>query len=114
MMQAASDVFLGWTKGPSGHHFYVRQLRDMKGSARVDHFDAPMLSLYGALCAWTLARAHARSSGALRVATYIGDDGQFAEAIAEYATAYALQNERDHEAFLAAVNEGRIFATPGF
>jgi uncharacterized protein (DUF2252 family) len=114
MMQAASDVFLGWTTGPSGHHFYVRQLRDMKGSARVEHFDAPMLSLYGALCAWTLARAHARSSGAVRIANYIGTDGEFAEAIAEDGVAYARQNQIDYERFLEAIAGGRIFATPGY
>ena len=68
LVQAASDLFLGWTQGVQGHHFYVRQLRDMKGSARVDHFGPSDLALYGALCAWTLARGHARSSGAARVA----------------------------------------------
>ena len=114
LMQAASDVFLGWTTGPSGHHFYLRQLRDMKGSARVEHFDAPMLSLYGALCAWTLARAHARSSGAVRIANYIGTDGEFAEAIADYAVAYAHQNQIDYERFIEAIEGGRVFATPGF
>jgi uncharacterized protein (DUF2252 family) len=114
LMQAASDVFLGWTKGPRGHHFYVRQLRDMKGSARVDHFDGPMLALYGALCAWTLARAHARSSGAARIAGYVGTDGGFAEAITEFAMAYAIQNQIDYERFLDAIKGGRIFATPGF
>jgi uncharacterized protein (DUF2252 family) len=114
LMQAASDVFLGWTQGSSGRHFYVRQLRDMKGSARVEHFDAPMLSLYGALCAWTLARAHARSSGAVRIAAYIGDDPTFADAIADYAVAYARQNQIDFERFIEAIAGGRIFATPGY
>lgn len=114
MMQAASDVFLGWTRGPRGHDFYVRQLRDMKGSARVEHFDAPMLTLYGALCAWALARAHARATGAVRIAAYIGDGTTFADAIADFAMAYALQNQIDYERFIEAVAGGRIFATPGY
>jgi uncharacterized protein (DUF2252 family) len=114
LVQAASDVFLGWTIGPQGHHFYVRQLRDMKGSARIDHFDGVGLAAYGALCAWTLARGHARSSGAATIAGYVGKGNAFADAVAEFAMAYAVQNERDYAAFLTAVNEGRIFATPGF
>jgi hypothetical protein len=73
-----------------------------------------MLVLYGALCAWTLARAHARSSGAARVSSYLGTTGEFAEAITDFAVDYAIQNERDYESFLAAVKGGRVFATPGF
>jgi uncharacterized protein (DUF2252 family) len=114
LVQAASDLFLGWTQGKRGHHFYVRQLRDMKGSARVDHFDANGLALYGALCAWTLARGHARSSGAARIAGYIGKGNAFSEATSTFALKYAIQNERDHERFLDAIKGGRIFATPGF
>jgi uncharacterized protein (DUF2252 family) len=114
LMQSASDMFLGWTEGPLGHHFYVRQLRDMKGSARIDHFDSHMLVLYGALCAWALARAHARSSGAVRIASYLGASSEFADAMTDFAVSYAIQNERDYEAFLEAVKGGRIFATPGF
>jgi uncharacterized protein (DUF2252 family) len=114
LVQAASDLFLGWTRGMLGHHFYIRQLRDMKGSARIDHFDASGLTLYGALCAWTLARGHARSSGAARIAGYIGKGNAFSEAVTTFAMTYAIQNERDYERFLDAVKGGRIFATPGF
>lgn len=114
LVQAASDVFLGWTKGPLGHHFYVRQLRDMKGSVRVDHLDGASLALYGALCAWTLARGHARSSGAATIAGYLGKGNAFVDAMTTFAMEYATQNERDYERFLEAIKGGRIFATPGF
>lgn len=114
LMQAASDVFLGWTKGLAGHDFYVRQLRDMKGSVRIDRLDPTTLRMYGALCAWTLARAHARASGPATVAGYLGDDQQLADAVTDFAVAYADQNEQDHEEFVDAVKGGRLFATPGF
>ncbi len=113
LVQAASDVFLGWTETAAGHHFYVRQLRDMKGSARIDRFDATGLAAYGALCAWTLARGHARSSDAATIAGYVGKGNAFVEAIESFSVAYAIQNEIDYERFQTAIKGGRIFATPG-
>ncbi len=117
LMQAASDVFLGWDRiqGLDGRErdFYVRQLRDMKGSADVERMDPVGMATYGELCGWTLARAHARSGDAIALASYLGDDDVFPEAAAEFAELYADQNEKDHAAFLAAVDAGRLPATLG-
>lgn len=113
LMQAASDLFLGWTAGPLGQHFYVRQLRDMKGSLRVERMDPTALGATAAACAWTLARAHARSGDASMIAGYVGKGEAFAEAVGRFAVAYADQVALDYAAFQRAVNRGRIFATPG-
>jgi uncharacterized protein (DUF2252 family) len=113
LMQAASDLFLGWTKGPEGQHFYVRQLRDMKGSLRVDRMDPTALGATAAACAWTLARAHARSGDASMIAGYVGKGEAFAKAVGRFAVAYADQVALDYEHFSQAINRGRIFATPG-
>jgi uncharacterized protein (DUF2252 family) len=113
LMQAASDIFLGWTTGPFGHHYYVRQLRDMKGSVRLDRLTAVQLRGYGRLCGWTLARAHARSGDPATLAGYVGDGKEFSQAIGRFSTAYADLNERDHERFGAAIKNGRLFAVPG-
>ncbi len=113
LMQAASDIFLGWTTGPAGHHYYVRQLRDMKGSVRVDRLSQVQLRAYGQLCGWTLARAHARAGDPAVLSGYLGDGRGFSEAIGRFAVAYADQNERDYERFLAAVKSGRVSAVPG-
>src|SRR5918995_13881 len=108
LMQAASDIFLGWFRGTGGRDFYWRQLRDMKGSANVEGMSSEELVLYGKLCGWTLARAHARSGDRVHIAAYLGKSERFDRAIAEFAQAYADQTERDHAALCAAVNSGRL------
>jgi len=109
MMQAVSDIFLGWTKGvQADRYFYWRQLRDMKGSALVDTMSAAALEYYAGLCGWTLARAHARSGDPLAIAEYLGDDDAFDEAITDFSTRYADQNELDHQALTAAIRSGRV------
>jgi uncharacterized protein (DUF2252 family) len=113
LMQAASDVFLGWATGPYGHHYYVRQLRDMKGSVAIDLMTPEDLSRYATLCGVTLARAHARSGDAATIAGYLGSGDQFDRAIVAFADDYADQTERDHAALLEAVASGRIEAVTG-
>ena len=85
LMQTASDVFLGWTRGTSGRDVYVRQLRDMKMSAMIEDMDTPLLRQYGRMCAHALARAHARSGDAARIAGYMGSGQTFDEAVGEFA-----------------------------
>ena len=111
LMQSASDIFLGWVQGASGRHFYIRQLRDAKISAVVEGFDLNLMQTYAQLCAWALARAHARSGDAAMIAGYMGASGTFDDAIGEFAMEYADQNERDYRGFVTAVKEGRIGAT---
>src|SRR5215217_816419 len=108
LMQAASDIFLGWFRGTEGRDFYWRQLKDMKGSANVETMSPDELVLYGGLCGWALARAHARSGDRLQIAAYLGKSERFDVAVADFAQAYADQNERDHAALLAAVKAGRV------
>src|SRR5208282_1008375 len=96
LMQSASDIFLGWTQGNSGRHFYIRQLRDAKISAVVEGFDVGLMQTYGRLCASALARAHARSGDAAMIAGYMGASATFDDAIGEFAMEYADQNERDY------------------
>ncbi|WP_144148486.1 DUF2252 domain-containing protein [Paraburkholderia sp. BCC1884] len=111
MLQAASDIFLGWASGPAGRHFYFRQLRDMKLSANIELFDNDVLEGYARLCGWIMARAHAKSSGqAIEISAYIGRGDQFAEALTGYATAYADQVERDYDVFLKACRSGELDA----
>lgn len=111
LMQAASDIFLGWMTGPRGRHFYWRQLRDMKGSAVVENLTPANMALYGDVCGWALARAHARASGnAIEIAAYLGTNDRFDQAIASFAEAYANQTERDHQALLNAIKSGRLTA----
>ena len=110
LMQAASDSFLGWTQSPRGRHLYVRQLRDMKISAEIDSMDDDMLRRYADACGWALARAHARSGDAAMIAGYMGSGRTFDEAICDFAGDYADQAERDHEAFVKAIREGRVTA----
>jgi uncharacterized protein (DUF2252 family) len=107
-MQAASDIFLGWSRGPNGRDFYVRQLRDMKMSVDVSTMRQAGLSFYGILCAQTLARAHAKAGGATRIAGYLGRSDAFDGAIGRYALTYADQAERDYEAFRRAAAAGLI------
>lgn len=110
LMQAASDIFLGWTQGRRGRHFYVRQLRDMKLSAIIEGFDDAMLRVYAEACGWALARAHARSGDAAMISGYMGSSRTFDEAICDFAVDYADQAERNHKAFVKAVREGRVKA----
>jgi uncharacterized protein (DUF2252 family) len=112
LMQSATDIFLGWTLGLNGRHFYIRQLRDAKISAVVEGFDLNLMQRYAGLCAWALARAHSRSGDAAMIAGYMGASGTFDDAIGEFAMEYADQNERDYRGFVTAVKEGRIEATP--
>ena len=110
LMQAASDIFLGWFRGAEGRDFYWRQLKDMKGSAKVETMSADELVLYGGLCGWALARAHARSGDRVQIAAYLGKSERFDRSVADFADAYADQNEQDYEALCAAVKSGRIVA----
>ena len=111
LTQAASDIFLGWTAAPkSGREYYVRQLWDLKGSLDPMKMDANNLSYYGALCAMALARAHARTGDPVEIAGYLGRADTFDRAIAAWAAQYAVTNERDHAALLAAIESGRIEA----
>jgi len=110
IMQAASDIFLGWTKSPTGYDFYMRQLHDFKISAVIDGWDFKALRAYARTCAWALARAHARSGDAAMISGYMGLGSTFPEAIGEFAVEYADQTSRDHKAFAKAVRDGRIAA----
>ena len=117
LMQASSDIFLGWqrTDGLDGvtHDYYVRQLQDWKGSIDTETMIPQGLEAYGKLCALTLARAHARSGDRFAMAAYLGNSAKFEKALAKFAESYADQNDRDYEAFAAACRSGRIHAEEG-
>jgi uncharacterized protein (DUF2252 family) len=114
MMQAASDIYLGWTTGGDAtRHFYWRQLRDMKGSADIEAMGPSGLTAYARVCAWTLARAHARSGDPVAIAAYLGPSDKFDRSIADFSDRYADQNERDYEEFIGAIRSGRLQATEG-
>jgi hypothetical protein len=113
LMQATPDIFLGWTRGPGGRDFYFRQLWDMKGSVDIATLRPPGLAFYGGVCAKSLARAHARSGDSIAIAAYLGTSDTFDGAVADFSEAYADQNERDYEAFTAAIAAGRIAAVAG-
>lgn len=110
IMQAASDVFLGWARDEEGRDFYVRQFKDMKGSVDVQGLSSSKLREYLALCGWTLARAHAQSGVAPAIAGYLGNSEQFDEAITAFATSYGDQNSIDHQDLVDAVKAGQIAA----
>jgi uncharacterized protein (DUF2252 family) len=115
LMQASSDIFLGWQRTEAGldgkaRDFYVRQLRDWKFSVDIQTMVPSGMRLYGQLCGWTLARAHARSGDRIAIATYMGGSDVFDKAITQFATAYADQNERDYKSLVDAVAAGRITA----
>jgi uncharacterized protein (DUF2252 family) len=112
IMQAASDVFLGWARA-DGFDTYVRQLRDMKGSAAFDGTNREYLANYGGLCGVTLANAHARSGEPALLVGYLGSSSAFDDALAEFALTYADQTERDYDGFVRAVKKGRLPAEPG-
>ncbi len=114
MMQAASDIYLGWAKGMDvNRHFYWRQLRDMKGSAEVELMSPLGLTFYARTCGWTLARAHARSGDPIAIAEYLGTSDQFDQSITDFSERYADQNERDYQSFTAAIRSGRLEALEG-
>ena len=110
LMQASSDIFLGWTDGVEGHEYYWRQFHDMKGSADVAVMNPRQLNGYARLCGWTLAHAHARSGDPIAIAGYLGSGDVFDEAVAEFGFRYADQNDLDYAAFVAAIKTGRIEA----
>ena len=115
LMQASSDIFLGWQRNEDGldgkpHDFYIRQLRDWKYSVVIEALITRGMRIYGELCGWALARAHARSGDRIAIAAYLGGSDVFDKAITQFAAAYADQNERDHQALVDAVTSGRITA----
>jgi uncharacterized protein (DUF2252 family) len=110
LMQAASDLFLGWAGDGRGRWFYFRQLKDMKWGADVARMTEPMFSVYAETCGWALSRAHARSGDAAAIAGYLGAGTTFDEAVAKFASTYADQTERDHAALVKAVRRGRVQA----
>jgi hypothetical protein len=116
-MQAATDIFLGWMRAKGGdgvnRDYYVRQFQDWKGSADIDGMLVPGATLYARMCAATLARAHARWGDRIAIAAYLGKTDTFDRAIAEFSFAYADQNEKDYQAFAAAVKSGRLTAQTG-
>ena len=118
LMQATSDIFLGWLHVEAGlddkpRDFYARQLKDWKGPAEIEQMVPKAMATYGDLCGWTLARAHARSGDRIAIAAYLGNGTKFDRAMVEFSNAYAEQNERDYETFAAAVNSGRLIARTG-
>jgi uncharacterized protein (DUF2252 family) len=118
LMQATSDIFLGWLHIDSGldgkpRDFYGRQLKDWKGSAEIEQMVPKGMATYGKLCGWTLARAHARSGDRIAIAVYLGNGDSFDRAIVEFSKAYAEQNDSDYQALAAAVKSGRITAKTG-
>ena len=118
LMQATSDIFLGWLHVDSGldekpRDFYGRQLKDWKGSAEIEQMVPKAMATYGTLCGWTLARAHARSGDRIAIASYLGNGDSFDRAILEFSKAYAEQNERDYQQLAAAVKSGQVTAETG-
>jgi hypothetical protein len=117
LMQAASDIFLGWQRirGFDGvtRDYYVRQFHDWKGGVDVDRLLASGAAMYARLCGATLARAHARWGDRIAIASYLGKGDAFDRAVADFSATYADQNQRDYEAFAAAVTSGRLTAQTG-
>jgi len=117
IMQAASDILLGWArvKSPDGvtRDYYMRQLWDWKASANIERLTAPDLAVYAQICGWTLARAHARSGDAIAIGSYLGAGDRFDRALADFSSTYADQNERDHDELVQAIKDGAIEATIG-
>jgi uncharacterized protein (DUF2252 family) len=112
LMQGASDIFLGWFHSARGFDYYVRQFRDLKISAELETFRPSTLVGYAKMCGWALARAHAKSGDAAMIAGYLGSASAFADALVQYAAAYADQAEHDFEAFQTALRTGRLSTEP--
>jgi len=110
LMQSASDIFLGWSEGGKGIHYYFRQLRDMKLKPLVETFDERIMKTYAGFCGWTLARAHAKSGYPSMISGYLGNSERFDEAVADFGVTYANQNEKDYRALLKAIRAGKIEA----
>ncbi len=110
LMQPASDIFLGWTTGPKGRHYYVRQLRDVKIKFAVETFDTAKMTLFAEWCGYSLALSHARSGDAAVISGYLGKSDTFDQAIAAFSIAYADQNEKDHAALKRAIRAGKVKA----
>ncbi|MFI9403189.1 DUF2252 domain-containing protein [Nocardia sp. NPDC052316] len=110
LIQAASDIFLGWATGADGRHYYWRQLRDMKGSADIEDMSRSYLRDYAALCGRALARAHARSGDRVAIAAYLGSSDTFDRVMIDFAVAYADQTRHDHRALRSAIDAGRVVA----
>jgi uncharacterized protein (DUF2252 family) len=108
LMQCSSDIFLGWSRGPGGRDFYVRQLRDMKVAPDVEALSPRMMRAYATLCGQALARAHDKAGDAAMIAGYLGGSDEFDEAIAEYAVTYADQSARDYANFVKAIRAGEL------
>jgi uncharacterized protein (DUF2252 family) len=108
LMQATSDILLGWARGRGGRDLYFRQLWDMKGSVDIEAIRPVGLGFYGGLCGWSLARAHAVTGDAVAISAYLGAGDEFDGALADFAETYADRNERDHKAYLAAIKDGRV------
>ena len=114
LMQATSDIYLGWARGVDvNRHFYWRQLRDMKGSVLIEEMTPLGLILYAQLCGWTMARAHARSGDPVAIAAYLGRSDAFDRAITDFSERYADQNERDYQEFTTAIKSGRLKCVEG-
>jgi uncharacterized protein (DUF2252 family) len=108
LMQSASDLFLGWTESLLGRHFYVRQLKDMKIKMLIEVYTPSVMRQYAEVCAWTLARAHARSGEPAKICGYLGKSDAFDQAVTNFSIAYADQSERDHETLMNAVRAGKL------
>ena len=114
LMQAVSDILLGWTRDDlAGVDYYVRQLRDWKGSVDIFRLTSDEVAGYAYMCGWTLARGHARSGDPVALAAYMGRSDTFERAVTAFASSYAQQNDADYAAFTAAIRKGRLKATPG-
>jgi len=110
LMQSSSDIFLGWTAGRSGRHYYVRQLRNAKIKFEIDRFDASHMIQFAEHCGATLARAHARAGEPSTISGYLGTSDIFDRSIADFSVAYVDQTERDYKSFVKAINKGRLKA----
>jgi uncharacterized protein (DUF2252 family) len=108
LMQSASDLFLGWTQGDLGRHFYIRQLKDMKIKMLVELFTQEVMLQMAEVIGWTLAHAHARSGEPAKISGYLGKGDSFDKAVADFSVAYADQSEQDHEVLMKAVRAGKL------
>ena len=110
LMQPSSDIFLGWTEGRLGRHYYVRQLRDIKMKFPVETFDTARMNVFADCCGYTLALSHARSGAPAVISGYLGKNDTFDKALASFSVAYADQNEKDHAALARAIRDGKVKA----